>query len=103
MPTKLSVKLNAKEASEYTIPENSKIKILVEDSGSKIAAFKKTAVYSKLNKSENIKLILSVNDMSGVKQNIERRSYLEIVKEEVDKQNKEIQGIFKEITNEASY
>jgi len=96
MPKKLTVKLTLDQVKKFKVPEDTYLRLMLEGEASALSAFKKTKGYSELVE-KNVKIVLCPVE-SELTHNtaIVKKTYLELLKEMVGNDDKELMNVFNE-------
>lgn len=96
MPKKLTVRLILDQVKKFKVPENTHLRLMLEGEASALTAFKKTKVYSELVE-KNVKIVLCPTESELTHSTaIVKKTYLELLKEMVGSDDKELMNIFNE-------
>lgn len=95
MPKKLTLTLSVEDAKGYKPPANTHVRLIVEGESADLTAFRKTQAYSKLV-ANNIKIILSPTNKQKEQPHVNKKTYLELLKEMVGT-DEELMKVFNQV------
>jgi hypothetical protein len=99
MPRKITVDVAIADAPDYQVPDNTHVRMNLFATTEEYAKFKKTEEYKKLNKL--VKIVPQITDKQVVKANIERKTYVEILRQECQSESVLVQSACEEAMNDA--
>jgi len=99
LPRKLTFNMTVEDAKKFEAKENVLARINIIDTLENISAFKKSKEYKDLEK--KAKIVPKPTDTYIINSELKRRSYLDILKEECEKDSPEVLSAFIEVTREA--
>jgi DNA repair exonuclease SbcCD nuclease subunit len=98
MPRKMSINVTIEEAKQYQPDDLNKVRMYISGTTQEFNEFKKTEHYIFL--AEKVKIIPQITDPVKIVRNIKRRSYLDVLAEECEKENSMVKEMLKEVLNE---
>lgn len=96
MPAKLSVHVTVAEALVYKIPLNARIRMYISGTTQEFAKFKKNKVYAELM--QLVKIIPEITDSAKIAKNVQRKGYVDILRDDCEKENHRVKEAFVEVT-----
>ena len=92
---KITIELNTENAFSYEVPNNAKIRINLKGTSQEHSKFCKTEKYKELT--SKCKIIPHITDSVEIKENVTRKSYIDILREECLKENKLVSDTLDEV------
>ena len=96
LPKKTTIDLTVEEAREFSVPEGATLRINLIGTTEDIMAFKKSKQYQSLESSA--KVIPSFIETAAARRNIERKSYLDLLREKCKDESELVRAALDEVT-----
>jgi DNA repair exonuclease SbcCD nuclease subunit len=100
MPRKITIAVKVSELKDLVLPDNAWIRLYVSGTTQEFAKLKASEFYTKL--SQRTKVIPCITDPIKTVQNVQRKGYLELLKEACKKENNYVSEALEEIAREGS-
>lgn len=98
MLRKITMTLDVEHAKTFDPPEGAQIRLNLVGTFEEIVAFKSTDQFKRLN--QQVKIVPKIADKISLEKNVERKSYIEIVHSQCDKEDALVKEALVEICNE---